>query len=180
MRVIRIYDVALQYIFIFLFAGSLVAGVFSWPWFIVAAVALILYFVWGFWRLRCPWCGGPVEVSDLIRARRRQCHCPACGHEIIVVTKLGRLPEEPEEPAPPVTPAEQEPGWPEDADSRRSSPTRRETFSPEVMVDPDATIEEAVAAILGRDAKAGAAANDSTDPRAGEKNNTETEGSISK
>ena len=54
MRVIRVFDVILQYVFILLFAGSLVAGVFNTKLFILAGAALLAYFLWGVLRLRCP------------------------------------------------------------------------------------------------------------------------------
>ncbi len=180
MRVIRIADVVLQYIFIFLFAGSLVAGVFRWQWFIVAGAAILAYLVWGLWRLRCPWCGGAVELGELIHGRRGSCHCPSCGHEITVVTRLGKLTPRPGSETIPVeipeadTVEEPERGFEQDGPEER-----RGKFGPEVSVRPDATLEEAVAAILGTDPED--MDDKSNDPGAGENmEKTEIEGSISK
>ncbi len=85
MRVIRVFDVILQYVFILLFAGSLVAGVFNTKLFILAGAALLAYFLWGVLRLRCPWCGGAIELSALLRGIRGRCNCPLCGHDVVVV-----------------------------------------------------------------------------------------------
>lgn len=92
MRVVRLLDILIAYILLFLFAAALVAGVFRWRFFIAAAVALALYFLWEFLRLRCPWCSSTVELSRLLRGARRtrSCHCPACGHEITVVFRINR------------------------------------------------------------------------------------------
>ena len=90
MRVVTLLDIVLGYALLLLFAAALVMGVFKWGFFIAAAVLLLLYFVWDFLRLRCPWCRGPVEPSQLLRGLRRSCHCPSCGHEITVVTRVNR------------------------------------------------------------------------------------------
>ncbi len=88
MRVVHFFDILVEYVFALAFAACLVAGVFDWRYFVVAGLALLFYFIWGAWRLRCPWCGGAVELSDLCRGLRKSCHCPACGHEIVVVTRV--------------------------------------------------------------------------------------------
>ncbi len=90
MKVVRFFDILLEYFFMLAFAVCLVAGVFNWRFFIAAAVALLAYFIWGVLRLHCPWCGSPVELSDLFRGLKKGCHCPACGHEITVVTKVNK------------------------------------------------------------------------------------------
>ena len=152
MRVIRIADVLLQYIFIFLFAVSLVAGVFRWQWFIVAGVAILAYLVWGLWRLRCPWCKSFVELGDLVRGLKRSCHCPACGHEITVVTRLGKVTtRERPETVTAINPEADTVEEPERGFEQDGADTRLDRFGPEVTVRPDATLEEAVAAILGTD-----------------------------
>ena len=92
MKVIRVFDIVLEYIFMFAFAASLVLGVFKWSFFIVAGAALALYILWAVLRLRCPWCHSGVELGELARPRRHGCHCPACGHEIIVVTRVSNKP----------------------------------------------------------------------------------------
>lgn len=88
MRVIKLFDILVDYVLMLIFAVSLVGGVFHWLFFIVAAVALAFYFVWGHLCLRCPWCGAAVEPSALLRGLRRPCHCPSCGHEITVVWRV--------------------------------------------------------------------------------------------
>lgn len=132
MRVIRLFDVLLQYFFILAFAASLVAGVFVWQFFIVAAAALLCYIVWGVWRLRCPWCRGPVELNDLLRGRKKTCHCPACGHEITVVWRQNLRPAGPRAAAPAdsAAPAAPEPDY---------APAPEDLFGPEDPEDaPDA------------------------------------------
>lgn len=171
MRIIRVHDVLLQYIFIFLFAGSLVAGVFRWPWFIVAGVAIVMYFIWSFWRLRCPWCRGAVELGDLLRGRRGQCHCPVCGHEIIVVTRLGKL--KPGRNGP--RRLEDMPAEP-DIQEIENAPADDETFAPESAEGPDDDTEDAVDAILGMDPDG----QTQQTPDGEEIKNTEIEGSILK
>ncbi len=92
MKYIHVFDIVLEYGFMFAFAVCLVLGVFNWHYFIAAAAALVFYIVWGFLRLRCPWCGSGVELSDLARARRHGCNCPVCGHEITVVRRVNKKP----------------------------------------------------------------------------------------
>ena len=93
MRVVRVFDVLLEYAFVIAFAAFLVAGVFAEKYFIWAGVALALYFIWGLIRLRCPWCRSTIELWDLLRGVRKGCNCPACGHEITVVWYVNRHPE---------------------------------------------------------------------------------------
>ena len=109
MRVIRFFEILVAFALMLIFAAALVGGVFRWPFFILAAVALGIYFVWEFVCLRCPWCGSVMEPSRLARGLRRPCHCPSCGHEITVVWRVNtRVPEHgpdseeelPEEPDP--------------------------------------------------------------------------------
>lgn len=88
MRVVKLLDILIAYVLLFLFAAALVAGVFRWSFFIAAAAALGLYFLWEYLRLRCPWCASTVELSTLLRGLRRSCHCPSCGHEILVVLRV--------------------------------------------------------------------------------------------
>lgn len=90
MRVVKLLDILIAYVLLILFAAGLVAGVFRWPFFIAAAAALALYFLWEYLRLRCPWCASTVELSFLLRGLRRSCHCPFCGHEITVVLHVNR------------------------------------------------------------------------------------------
>ena len=90
MRVIRLFEIILAYIFMLAFAVFLVAGVFNKWFFFAAAAALACYFILNVWRLHCPWCGGPVELSALFRGLKKGCHCPSCGHEITVVVRVGR------------------------------------------------------------------------------------------
>lgn len=90
MRVVKLLDIIIAYVLLLLFAAALVAGVFRWPFLIAAGAALALYFLWEFLRLRCPWCAGTVELSTLLRGFRRPCHCPFCGHEILVVLRVNR------------------------------------------------------------------------------------------
>ncbi len=94
MRVVKLLDIIIEYVLMLAFAVMLVAGVFR-PWcFVAAAIALAGYFIWGALRLRCPKCGGQVEPGALLRGIRHGCHCPECGHEIIVVTRVNRsIPE---------------------------------------------------------------------------------------
>lgn len=95
MRVVKLLDIVLSYVLMLLFAAALVAGVFKWPFFIAAAVLLGMYFLWEYFRLRCPWCRSAVEPSHLLRGLRRPCHCPSCGHEITVVVKVNNGPIKP-------------------------------------------------------------------------------------
>ena len=90
MRVVRFFEIILAYIFMVAFAVFLVAGVFDKWFFAAAAGALACYFILNAWRLHCPWCGGPVELSALFRGLKKGCHCPSCGHEITVVVKVSR------------------------------------------------------------------------------------------
>ncbi len=92
MKYIYVLDILLEYIFMFAFAVFLVLGVFNWRFFIAAGAALVLYVIWALARLRCPWCHSGVELGELARARRHGCHCPACGHEITVVTRVNKNP----------------------------------------------------------------------------------------
>lgn len=108
MRVIRVFEILLQYLAVLVFGASLVGGVFWWKSFYIAGGALAFYILWGLIRLRCPWCRGTVELWTLLRGVRHGCHCPHCGHEITVVwwvnrgkpRKLRRAdePQEPQEP----------------------------------------------------------------------------------
>ena len=92
MRVVKLLDILIAYVLLILFAAALVAGVFDWRFFIAAAAALALYFLWEFLRLRCPWCSCTVELSHLFQGLRRSrtCHCPSCGHEITVVLRVNK------------------------------------------------------------------------------------------
>lgn len=90
MKYVHVMDIVLEYVFMLTFAACLVIGVFNWHYFIVSGAALFLYIVWGLIRLRCPWCGGGIEVGNLAKARRHGCHCPICGHEITVVWRVNR------------------------------------------------------------------------------------------
>lgn len=104
MRVVKLIEILVDYVLLLAFAAALVGGVFLWPLFIAAALCLGLHFLWAYLRLRCPWCGSILEPGALLRGLRRSCHCPACGHEILVVTHVTRsVPEHPPRdlPAPP-------------------------------------------------------------------------------
>ena len=99
MRIIRIFDVLLAYVFVIVCSAALVAGCFRWRWFILAGASLAAYFIWTILMLRCPWCGGFINLSSLLRARRRRCHCPGCGHEITVAGRKTWTPKRTQEAA---------------------------------------------------------------------------------
>ena len=84
MRIIRTFDILLAYVFVIVCSAALVAGCFAWRWFILAGAALAAYFIWAILMLRCPWCGGFINLNRLLYARRHRYHCPGCGHEITV------------------------------------------------------------------------------------------------
>lgn len=85
MRVVRLFDILLSYLLVLLCGAGLVAGIFDVRYFLGAGAAFLMYLVWGFFRLRCPWCGESVDSARLLRGLWRTCNCPNCGHEIIVV-----------------------------------------------------------------------------------------------
>ena len=85
MRVVRLADILLSYLLVLVCAAGIVGGIFDFRYFIAAGAALAVYFVWGWLRLRCPWCGEHVDSGKLLRGLWRTCNCPNCGHEIVVV-----------------------------------------------------------------------------------------------
>lgn len=89
MRDIKFTDLVLELVFTIVFAVSLVAGVFFWPFFILAAGALAAYFVWNR-KFRCPYCGGQLDPGKLLRAAGGCTRCPFCGGEIYIARSRGR------------------------------------------------------------------------------------------
>lgn len=88
MKVIKLHWVLLAYLLLLILAASLVAAVFE-PWYLVlSGASLAGYFALSILKLRCPSCGAFVNLDRLVRARFRDVHCPACQHEITVVTKI--------------------------------------------------------------------------------------------
>ena len=84
MKVIKTEFVLLAYLCVILFALLLVAGFFSWVWFIFAALALAGYFAVSILFLRCPACGSFINLDRLLYARRHDYHCAQCGQSIVV------------------------------------------------------------------------------------------------
>ena len=87
MKIIRTFDIILAYIFVLVCAAALVAGCFNWRWFILSGVMLAAYFIWDILMLRCPWCGGFINLDRLLYARRHRYYCSGCGHEITVAER---------------------------------------------------------------------------------------------
>ena len=69
-----------------IFAVCLITGFLKWVLFIPAAVSLIVYAAIERKFLRCPCCGGYVNLDRLFYARKHEFHCAYCG-EIIKVEK---------------------------------------------------------------------------------------------
>ena len=99
MRIIRIFDIILAYVFVVVCALALVAGCFNWRWFILSGAMLAAYFIWDILMLRCPWCGGFINLDRLLHAWRHQGYCSSCGHEITVARRKKWTPKRPQNPA---------------------------------------------------------------------------------
>ena len=92
MRVVRLFDILFSYLLVLVCAAGLVAGLFDVRFFAVSGAALVIYLIWGFFRLRCPWCGETVDLNKLLRGYKRTCNCPNCGHEITVALFVKKKP----------------------------------------------------------------------------------------
>ncbi len=88
MKTVKLHYVLICYCLVLVVAASLVAGFFHSFYFILSGVALAAYFIVNILTLRCPYCRCFVNLDKLIYAWRHNYHCPHCGHEIIVVTKI--------------------------------------------------------------------------------------------
>ena len=84
MKSIKAINILLALACALLFAITLVAGVFAWPWWIVSALSLAGYFFFNH-TLRCPWCGGTLDQGKLLRSLKKGVYtCPSCSGQILL------------------------------------------------------------------------------------------------
>ena len=59
-------------------------GCFYRPLLFLAPVSLVLYWYLDKTRLRCPHCGGFINLDTLLYASTHPCHCRKCGEKIVI------------------------------------------------------------------------------------------------
>lgn len=82
MQNIKKKHIVLAYVLLILFAVGIIAGIFKWPFFIPAALALAGYCVLDKKCLRCPHCGGFTNLDRLGYAVNHEYHCARCGKQL--------------------------------------------------------------------------------------------------
>lgn len=81
---IRTGHVLLAFVLQLIFAVCLIAGFLKWVFFILSGASLITYAAIDRKYLRCPCCGGYINLDRLFYARKHVCHCLYCGEVIKV------------------------------------------------------------------------------------------------
>jgi len=84
MKSIKSKYITISLVCVVLLAAGFTAGFSRWIFFVPAISALIAYVVIDKKHLRCPNCGGFINLANLLAAKTRRRHCPHCGELLLI------------------------------------------------------------------------------------------------